>query len=183
MTHAELLDRAWELKLTADMNQRYHQELATRADTVDVRLRIGTSLATVGTLVLGVVSALVSSGWLAGFVGIAAFFAACFSLAVTIGPWSGLHARHAGLMHRWTELEQWADDLRLLVRRGKLDEDKLALTSWVELLRTLESRRHDIDAHEPAPDPKLLERCQHDTWQSFQGEPMTWHRPNSPVAA
>ena len=147
MTKQHLFKDLQLLSFTAGMNQRYHQDDAQRWARLDRGVRI-----LVGLLTTLGVALLPFPVWSAAMT-IGAAIAAVVSAVVPVGDWNRVHL---DLFRRWSDLRQDVDSV--MIRLNK-DASGAAPEHLVERFKEMTAKKVGLNALEPAPHEKRLERA------------------------
>lgn len=143
-------DKLHEQKVTAEVNQRYHQLLARRWERWDRAAKI--AVAILGTVALLSSFLPAHHAWAGVALGAAGVVAAVALNVVPLGDW---RCAHGEMFRSWGELVQSAEQLEFRAR--KLGEDATVPGPLFERLEEVASRSYQLDATESAPDAALLE--------------------------
>lgn len=162
MTYSDLRQRADDLIATIDINQRYHQRMASRWSMGDkfVRILVGV-LATWSVFQAGL-----------GTVGLQTTIAASTSLVIAIAlnviPFRDQEQFYKDLFHRWGQLRRVAESYRFSLLRNVGSQADVPAEMLDEFSRIVD-QRYELEVDEPAPWRGLLACCQEDHNESLWG--------------
>lgn len=163
MTTQECRDQVYQLKQTADINQRYHQRMEWRWGVGDKSLRILVGLLAAASVVLG----LVGADWAAVSVGVSCAGLGA-AIALNVIPTGEREKFHGELFHCWSGLR--GEAVALEGKLARRESAKGAGEYAVERMGDLWAKCSQICATEPAPYRRLLRKCQHDSNESEWGD-------------
>ena len=146
MDREEFLDRLYEVKFTAGMNQRYHQILAQKWYRLDCGFKIATGL----VATLACISAF-ASGWTI-FSQVTAIVAAILAVSLNVLPFGEWRQIHLDIFRRWSDLLEDAEVFDISI------PDKIA-KAQIDRLESLTAKMHRINAVEPKANQQLLQKC------------------------
>ena len=160
MTIDQLRDLVFELSVTAEINQRYHQGMATYWQNWGLAFQALTAATTIVVLTLSIFSYLVPKNKRLGAWSIGASLASAIGgvtlLFVPFGAWQ---CESTAFLGKWTEVRTDADslDARLLAHDG--DSIELPVDSLSEY-EALKARANTLNGQETAPWSDWLDECQ-----------------------
>jgi len=189
MNHDEYCCRMRDVKYTAGMNARYHQNCEDWFDWWDKAIRV----AVAGLAVFGLVLAVpgLDKDWPGANIPwwglVVAILSMVAAVALNVIPVVEKAKFHGEMFRAWSELRKEA----VLEEHKTCDGSK---DHHIDRLAELISKMESLNAREPFPDSELLEKCQEDeneaewgkgirTEQQVEEERRKRQPPTSPSAA
>lgn len=161
MTRDDFWNKISTLILICDVNQRYHQKTAWIWKACDRTAKILVAVMAVAAFCLTIAHGGVAIRVLELIFGAVAVLAA---IALNVIPFGEYEKTSDEMFHSWSDLRKDAE-----IQSLKLSNVADVSECMIERLEELTAKQHSLNAIEPAPNRKRLQKCQEDHNQQQWG--------------